>query len=245
MATRRSPHFRRNSTPDHVRQLKGTGGTRISLAGGVALPRRLAPRKRPAQNRSQTTVEAILAAAAELFATRGYARTNTNHVAVRAGVSVGSLYQYFPNKDAILTALVERHLDAVDVVIRAGLADLANPDVPLRQGVRHMLERLLEVHDANPGLTRAVETQVGQVPRIPEAFRERKRAYAVGMERALRARPDVREGNLALMAQLLFEVAETASAWLAHAHASSSARHDALDEATEVISRYVERRPGG
>lgn len=245
MTTRRKAESRLKPHAPGARRERPRHGTRVSLAGGAALPRRLAPRKRPVQSRSQTTVEAILTAAVELFATRGYARTNTNHVAIRAGVSVGSLYQYFPNKDAILTALVERHLDAVDVVIRAGLTDLSDLGVPLRHGVRRMLERLLEVHDANPGLTRAVETQVGQMPRIPEAFRERERAYAAGLERALRARPDVREGNRTLMAQLLFEVAETASAWLAHGQAAAFSRHEALDEATEAICRYVEKRPAG
>lgn len=197
------------------------------------------------QGRSQSTVEAILTAAVEVFASRGYARTNTNYVAERAGVSVGSLYQYFPNKDAILTALVERHLDAVDVVIRAGLADLGDLGVPLRHGVRRMLERLVDVHDANPGLTRAVETQVGQMPRIPEAFRERERLYAAGLERVLHARPDVRAGNRTLMAHLLFEIAETATTWLAHGQVSAATRHEALDEATEAICRYVERRESG
>ncbi|MDO8836148.1 MAG: hypothetical protein Q7V01_11155 [Vicinamibacterales bacterium] len=150
-------------------------------------------------------------------------------------------YECSPNKDAILMALVERHLDAVDVVIQAGLADLADPGVPLRHGIRRMLERLLEVHDVNPGLTRAVETQVGQMPRTPAAFHERERLYAVSLERALRARADVRDGNRALMASL-FEVAETASAWLAHGQASASTRREALNEAVEAICRYVEKR---
>ena len=243
MTTRKKAESRTKPHATGARRERPRRGTRVSLAGGTPLPRLLAPRKRPVQGRSQSTVEAILAAAVELFASRGYARTNTNHLAERAGVSVGSLYQYFPNKDAILMALVERHLDAVDVVIQASLTDMADPGVPLRHGIRRMLERLLEVHDVNPGLTKAVETQVGQMPRIPAAFHERERLYAVSLERALRARPDVRAGNRALMASLLFEVAETASAWLAHGQASAATRHEALDEATEAICRYVERRP--
>jgi AcrR family transcriptional regulator len=184
-----------------------------------------------------------MVAAVELFATRGYARTNTNDLADRAGVSVGSLYQYFPNKDAVLTALVERHLDAVDVVVRAGLADVANVGVPLRRGIRRLLERLQAVHDTNPELTKAVESLIGQVPRIPDAFRVRQQAYVVELERALRARPDVRPGNRTLMAHLLLEIAETAAAWLAHAPVATTHRHDALAEATDVICRYLEPHP--
>ncbi len=72
--------------------------------------RHLEPRKLPKQARSGATVEAILEAAAQIFERRGYAAGTTNRIAERAGVSIGSLYQYFPNKDAILVALVHRHL---------------------------------------------------------------------------------------------------------------------------------------
>lgn len=68
------------------------------------------PRKRPQQLRSQATVDAILDAAAHLFCESGFAATTTNTVAERAGVSIGSLYQYFPNKIALLEALRERHI---------------------------------------------------------------------------------------------------------------------------------------
>ncbi len=71
------------------------------------------PRKTPRQARSQATVDRILDVAARFFDTRGYKGTTTNHIAEGAGVSVGSLYQYFPNKDALLTALATRHLDDV------------------------------------------------------------------------------------------------------------------------------------
>ena len=67
-------------------------------------------RKRPRQQRACATWHAILDAAAQLFSEHGYAATSTNKVAERAGVSIGSLYQYFPNKDALLLALAERHI---------------------------------------------------------------------------------------------------------------------------------------
>ena len=69
---------------------------------------RLNPRKTPRQSRSQATCEAILEAAARILETEGGHRLTTNHVAARAGVSVGSLYQYFPGKQAILAELIRR-----------------------------------------------------------------------------------------------------------------------------------------
>jgi AcrR family transcriptional regulator len=68
----------------------------------------LKPRKSPVQRRSSQTVDAVLEAAARILETRGLAAWTTNAVAERAGVSIGSLYQYFPNRDALTVALIER-----------------------------------------------------------------------------------------------------------------------------------------
>ena len=65
------------------------------------------PRKQPKQERSQATVEAILTATAHILTEDGYDRLTTNRVAERAGVSIGSLYQYFPHKDALIFALAD------------------------------------------------------------------------------------------------------------------------------------------
>ena len=99
------------------------------------------PRKQPRQARSLATVEAILEAAARVLAERGYAATNTNLVAERAGVSVGSLYQYFPNKDSLITALHERHAAQMYAAIAAVLA--AERPQGLQGHVQAMVRALL------------------------------------------------------------------------------------------------------
>ena len=73
-------------------------------------PSSRSPRKIPAQTRSTVTVEAILEAAVRIFTARGYRAATTARIAQCAGVSVGSLYQYFPNKLALLATLKQRHL---------------------------------------------------------------------------------------------------------------------------------------
>jgi AcrR family transcriptional regulator len=107
------------------------------------------PRREPRQDRSRFTVEAILEAATRVFDASGYEGT-TNAVAERAGVSVGSLYQYFPSKDALLTALHERHVDQARAETLAVLAQM-----PAGQPVR-MLEvlarRLIALHRLHPRL---------------------------------------------------------------------------------------------
>jgi AcrR family transcriptional regulator len=90
------------------------GGTCPSLLGfEEALMKRRepakTPRKRPVQARSKDTVEFVVEAAARVFRREGFAAT-TNRIAREAGVSVGTLYEYFPNKQALLAELAERHV---------------------------------------------------------------------------------------------------------------------------------------
>jgi AcrR family transcriptional regulator len=73
----------------------------------------LEPRKSPVQARSTASVDAILEATIQVLLTLGKERLTTTRVALRAGVSVGTLYQYFPNKSALLQAALKRHLDEV------------------------------------------------------------------------------------------------------------------------------------
>ena len=76
-------------------------------------PALLVPRKSPVQARSTASVEAILHATIQVLLRVGKERLTTTRVAFRAGVSVGTLYQYFPNKSALLQAALKRHLDGV------------------------------------------------------------------------------------------------------------------------------------
>jgi AcrR family transcriptional regulator len=76
------------------------------------LPQRVktSPRKLPQQGRSRETVDALLEATAQLLVRDGYDKASTNKIALKAGVSIGSLYQYFPSKEALVSELLERQL---------------------------------------------------------------------------------------------------------------------------------------
>ena len=115
-----------------------------------ARPTTLAPRKQPVQSRSVETRARILDAAARVFEQRGYAGT-TNQIAEQAGLSVGSLYQYFPNKDSILVELIDRHLgDAAERATAAiGRFDAATT---LDERVRVVVEVMVDNHLGTPRL---------------------------------------------------------------------------------------------
>ena len=74
---------------------------------------RLDPRKSPVQARSTASVEAICEAAIQVLLSAGKERLTATNVAARAGVSVGTLYQYFPNKSSLLQAVLRKHMEEV------------------------------------------------------------------------------------------------------------------------------------
>ncbi len=102
-------------------------------------------RRNPKQARAQATVDAILAATFELLETEGEARLTTNRIAERAGVSIGTLYQYFKSRDAILTAMGERQAEALrqkvtEIVLAA----------PEQDGIRTIIQALMGGIEGSP-----------------------------------------------------------------------------------------------
>ena len=111
----------------------------------------LLPRKRPRQRRSKATVEAILEATARVLVEEGIDRASTNRIAEIAGVSIGSLYQYFPSKDALVMALLERHCERMLGLLLRASVDLA--DAPLEDAVRTYVRAVIDAHALEPKLT--------------------------------------------------------------------------------------------
>jgi AcrR family transcriptional regulator len=115
----------------------------------------LTPRKLPKQARSEATVEAILEAAAQVFERHGYAAGTTNRIAERAGVSIGTLYQYFPNKDAVLVALVHQHLAESAAALQPQLQRL-NSGSRFDDVLPEVVRSMVAMHALAPGLHRVL-----------------------------------------------------------------------------------------
>jgi len=101
-------------------------------------PAALRPRRNPSQSRSMVTVDAIFQACIQVLLKEGMHRLTTTRVAERAGVSVGTLYQYYPNKQALLYAVLERHLNGVATAVET--AALRAHHKPLETMVRAIVE---------------------------------------------------------------------------------------------------------
>ncbi|HQS19001.1 TetR/AcrR family transcriptional regulator [Reyranella sp.] len=119
------------------------------------------PRKQPVQKRSRQTVAVILQATARVLVRYGYDRTTTNLVAEKAGVSIGSLYEYFPNKQALVAALASAHVEELMERVDRVLCVPEEDDSALF--VAALLRAGLDAHRVNPALHKVL---VEQVPRI-------------------------------------------------------------------------------
>jgi AcrR family transcriptional regulator len=124
------------------------------------------PRKSASQKRSQATVEILLDATARVLVREGYDRASTNRIAAMAGVSVGSLYQYFPNKEALVATLVARHNREMLQLLRDALGKVASLD--LAAAMRELVRATVEAHMVDPALHRIFAEQVPRMGQLAE-----------------------------------------------------------------------------
>ncbi len=123
------------------------------------------PRKSASQERSKLMVETLLDATARVLKQEGYDRASTNRIATVAGVSIGSLYQYFPNKEALVGALVARHVREMMDLMKNAIAEMACHD--LESSMRRLVRAMIDAHRVDPALHRVFDEQI---PRMGELF---------------------------------------------------------------------------
>jgi AcrR family transcriptional regulator len=128
---------------------------------------RTTPRKLPRQRRSRATVEALLAATAQVLVQEGYAGANTNRIAEVSGIGIGSLYEYFPNKDAMVATLIERAADELLAHFEAW--SRAHTDSPLPVAMRAFVEAAITAHPVDRDLHKILvelAPKVGDLDRL-------------------------------------------------------------------------------
>jgi len=126
---------------------------------------RLAMRKEPRQARSRATVDAIVQAGARVLGAEGWAGFTTNKVAEVAGVSIGSLYQYFPDKLSLIEAVRSHHFEDVLRVIRTAM----DQRHPVRQFAETLVDGMIAAHLEHPALHRVMLDEVPGHPGLRSA----------------------------------------------------------------------------
>ena len=186
------------------------------------------PRKNATQGRSRATVDALVDATARILVRDGFDKASTNRIAEKAGVSVGSLYQYFPSKEALVAAVIDRHNQDVVRVVRAALADVAAQ--PVEAAVRSLVAVAIQAHRIDPRLHRVLAEQIPRTGRLKDIETFNREAHALFLAYLESHRADIRVRDLELAAFLC------ASSIEAIAHNAVLHRGEALsDEATEAL----------
>jgi AcrR family transcriptional regulator len=163
-------------------------------------------RRRPSQRRSEATYEAIVEAAAQVFERHGYARGTTNRIAERAGVSIGSLYQYFADKDAVLRAVAEHHLAEAGAAVVAEL-DRLDADPEPEPALAALMRAVVALHRDRPRLHRLLFEEAPLAPDLRDALLALEHGIAERVAAWLRDRPAPPTDPL-LTASLLVQAVE-------------------------------------
>jgi AcrR family transcriptional regulator len=205
----------------------------------IAPPDRFRPRKQPTQDRAAHTRQRILDAAAHIFGEYGYAAGTTNRIAECAEISIGSLYQYFPNKDAILRALMDAHVDAGAELLGKRLAD-GLPE-QLDEALRVFVRATIDNHRDNPRLHRVLFEEAPRAPAFLSRLHELEESMVDATAGLLDNHPAVRaKGRLS--ARVVVATIES----LVHRLIASPDPVDPQqleDEIVSLLAGYLGRQP--
>ncbi|KRD05342.1 TetR family transcriptional regulator [Mycobacterium sp. Root265] len=168
---------------------------------------RFRARKQPRQQRSAQTRRDILDAAARVFSEHGYAAGTTNRIAAAADVSIGSLYQYFPNKDAILAALSEAHIDAGTTLLTERLRD--GLPAALEDLVRLFVRAAIDNHRDDPSLHRVLFEEAPRSAALLNRLHDTEARGVAGVTELLRHHPEVRVTDPDFAARLTIATVES------------------------------------
>jgi AcrR family transcriptional regulator len=203
-----------------------------------------APRKTASQQRSRATVDALIEGTARVLIEQGYDRASTNRIAAVAGVSIGSLYQYFPSKEALVAAVAERHQQQLSRVALAAMLKVA--ERPIEVGARELVSAAIEAHRVDPDLHRVLAEQVPRVGRLAEVDAVGRYAgtFVRGYLEAHRSEIDVPDLDLAAFVLTSTVESLTHNAVLHRPDVLSDDKAGSfVDEVTGLLLRYL--RPLG
>jgi len=198
------------------------------------------PRKSASQERSRATVDALLEATARVLMKEGYDRASTNRIAEVAGVSIGSLYQYFPSKEALVAAVIDRHTQEISEVTRNALIKAAAR--PIEPAAREFISVAIDGHRVNPKLHGVLAEQIPHVGRLQNIEAFQQEGYALVRAYLEAHRDEIDVADLELAAFVLVTVVEALT------HAAVLRRPDILsdekagqfvDDVTRLVVRYL------
>lgn len=199
---------------------------------------KVSPRKKPKQQRAKATVAAIIEATTQLLVEEGFHNLSTNRIAEAAGVSVGSLYQYFPNKEAIVAAVVDEFADRQFEILAKELADL-DLDADIDDAIGGLIRSLLEAKKQEPELSRVLFEELPPIGQTDVLREWTNRAVEI-VQVALELRPEeIRPKNRALAAYILVTACHGIVQYTVVDRPDLLETNDLAEETAELVLRYI------
>jgi AcrR family transcriptional regulator len=199
------------------------------------------PRKHASQERSRATVDALIEATARILVREGFDKASTNRIAEVAGVGVGSLYQYYPGKEALVAAVIDRHNREIMQVVRGAAAEVASQ--PVEKAVRRLVAVAIEAHRIDPRLHRVLAEQLPRTGRLADVETFNREAHALFRAYLEGHRDELRIVDLDLAAFVCVTSIE-ALTHTAVLHRSELLTDEAVetlvDEATRLVVGYLQ-----
>jgi AcrR family transcriptional regulator len=186
------------------------------------------------------TVDALIEATARILIKEGYDRASTNKIATKAGVSIGSLYQYFPSKEALVAAVIERHARELSQVVSNALLKVGGR--PIEIGVHDLVAAAIDAHRVNPKLHRVLAEEVPRAGRLEnvEALERYGREFFRDYLEAHRSEINVADLDLAAFILVTTVEALTHSAVLHRPDILADEKAgEFVDEVTRLVLRYL------
>lgn len=198
------------------------------------------PRKTATQERSRATVDALVEATARILVHEGFDKASTNRIAEVAGVSIGSLYQYFPGKEALVAAVIERHQREIMQTVRGELAEVLSE--PVNIAVRKLVAVAIKAHRVDPQLHRVLTEQIPRVGRLEKLETFNRENYTVFRTYLESHREELCVEDLGLASFICVTAIEalTHNAVLHHFRMLSEPMIEALvDESARLVTGYL------
>lgn len=205
------------------------------------MPRKakLDSRKVPSQERSRKTMAAIYEAAADIFVNTGYAETIIDQIAERAEVSIGTLYNYFSGKEAILNGLWERHNKEIKAIVRKVDRDIRRKGFIDRDIIPVLLDLVLELVSYERLHNRLFISQIG----LPETIIKKRRALGLytesKMEAVFRDFANVRIRNRKIGVHILWATVQAVFHDYILSVSNEIKPEELIDEMSDMMGRYV------
>ena len=195
-----------------------------------------AVRREPKQLRARQTVDAVLEATVRILRREGSDALTTNRIAEVAGVSIGSLYQYFPGKGAIFSALHRRHIEEIDRMIHAELTRHAASSLETLIGA--LVTAMIDAHAGDPELYELMATQIPHRADATEDFAVRLHG-AFRMAVGSRMHKKSQQRDLDKTVFIVTNMVETLSHGAALRRPAGVSLGEAKEEAVRAIVAYL------